>query len=231
MEEEIIKYCESKGNIEAGGVIQAGFFTPLENISTDPENTFEFDLGDIDYSEIEAVVHSHPDGIPFLSDADRKSQVASGLDWWLVVDGEIHKFKCVPLLRGRNFIYGQHDCATLIEDAMAICGIEIAHLERGTLDSDSEIGKLEDSMPKLRFNKISEYVPGCVVLTSSGEEANHAVLYIGDYQVLHHSQGGLSKRAFFGEAFMRRTHSIWLHKDWKPEMIEAIQNDIRAYDL
>ena len=41
--------------------------------------------------EIVALVHSHPGGLPWLSEADRRLQVQSDLPWWLVCRGEIHK--------------------------------------------------------------------------------------------------------------------------------------------
>lgn len=228
---EIIEYCQSRKDQEAGGVIQAGIFLPLENIADDPKNQFEFDLSGIDYDSIDVIVHSHINGISYLSDADRKAQVASGKEWWLVVGDKIHKYKPVPLLRGREFIYGKNDCGTLIEDAMHLCGINLRHYQRGTIEKDAEIGKLENTLPKLGFERIDEIVEGAVILTSSGDEANHAALYIGDDRVLHHIYGGISKRAFYGSEFRSRTHSIWLHKEWKPGMIEAIDNDLRAYEL
>ncbi|EMU6952124.1 TPA: Mov34/MPN/PAD-1 family protein, partial [Escherichia coli] len=53
--------------------------------------------------EIVALVHSHPGGLPWLSEADRRLQIKSALPWWLVCRGEIHRFRCVPHLTGRRF--------------------------------------------------------------------------------------------------------------------------------
>ncbi len=63
--------------------------------------------------EIVALVHSHPGGLPWLSEADRRLQVQSDLPWWLVCRGEIHKFRSVPHLTGRRFEHGVTDCYTL----------------------------------------------------------------------------------------------------------------------
>ncbi|MCW7337804.1 Mov34/MPN/PAD-1 family protein [Escherichia coli] len=63
--------------------------------------------------EIVALVHSHPGGLPWLSEADRRLQVQSDLPWWLVCRGEIHKFRCVPHLTGRRFEHGVTDCYTV----------------------------------------------------------------------------------------------------------------------
>lgn len=37
--------------------------------------------------EIVALVHSHPGGLPWLSETDRRLQVQSDLPWWLVCRG------------------------------------------------------------------------------------------------------------------------------------------------
>ncbi|WP_249818884.1 C40 family peptidase, partial [Escherichia coli] len=63
--------------------------------------------------EIVALVHSHPGGLPWLSEADRRLQIKSALPWWLVCRGDIHKFRCVPHLTGRRFEHGVTDCYTL----------------------------------------------------------------------------------------------------------------------
>ncbi|WP_353885283.1 Mov34/MPN/PAD-1 family protein [Escherichia coli] len=39
--------------------------------------------------EIVALVHSHPGGLPWLSEADRRLQIKSALPWWLVCRGDI----------------------------------------------------------------------------------------------------------------------------------------------
>ncbi|CST60685.1 phage minor tail protein L [Shigella sonnei] len=73
--------------------------------------------------EIVALVHSHPGGLPWLSEADRRLQVQSDLSWWLVCRGAIHKFRCVPHLTGRRFEHGVTDCYTLFRDAYHLAGM------------------------------------------------------------------------------------------------------------
>ncbi len=81
--------------------------------------------------EIVALVHSHPGGLPWLSEADRRLQVQSDLPWWLVCRGAIHKFRCVPHLTGRRFEHGVTDCYTLFRDAYHLAGIEMPDFHRG----------------------------------------------------------------------------------------------------
>lgn len=80
--------------------------------------------------EIVALVHSHPGGLSWLSEADRRLQVQSDLPWWLVCRGEIHKFRCVPYLTGRRFEHGVTDCYTLFRDAYHLAGIEMPDFHR-----------------------------------------------------------------------------------------------------
>jgi cell wall-associated NlpC family hydrolase len=74
-------------------------------------------------------------GLPFapakpasVSGADRQMQV-TGLSWWLASDGELRKYRPVPLLLGRKFEHGIMDCYTLFRDAY-LCGIDLPDFER-----------------------------------------------------------------------------------------------------
>ncbi len=90
----------------AGG----GRYLPCVNISAEPEAYFRIAPEDWLRAEMQgeivALVHSHPGGLPWLSEADRRLQIKSALSWWLVCRGEIHKFRCVPHLTGRALSTG-----------------------------------------------------------------------------------------------------------------------------
>lgn len=49
----------------------------------------------------------------------------TGLSWWLASDGELRKYRSVPLLLGRKFEHGIMDCYTLFRDAYHLCGIDL----------------------------------------------------------------------------------------------------------
>ena len=229
MEKEIIEYCKGKGNIEAGGIIKAGFFTPLENLATDKENFFEFELED--WQGVEAIVHSHPNSGPYLSPYDRVMQIITGVEWQIVHGSNIHKYPCVPLLRGREFIYGQSDCGTLIEDAFMLMGIDLGRAKRGDMQADANKGVIIKRLKRIGFSKVEDLQPGDVIVTSSQEEGNHLLLFIDDSNVLHHAFNQLSKRISYNYILMQKTHSIWRHKDFKPEMIQAVINDMEASNI
>ncbi|EJE6911956.1 Mov34/MPN/PAD-1 family protein, partial [Salmonella enterica] len=101
-------------------------YLPCVNISAAPEDYFRMAPEDWLRAEtqgdIVALVHSHPGGQPYLSDVDRRLQVQSDLPWWLVCAGQVHKFRCVPHLTGRQFKHGVFDCYTLFRDAYHLAG-------------------------------------------------------------------------------------------------------------
>ncbi|WP_252096952.1 C40 family peptidase, partial [Escherichia coli] len=76
-------------------------YQPCVNISAEPEAYFRIAPEDWLQAEMQgeivALVHSHPGGLPWLSEADRRLQIKSALPWWLVCRGEIHKFRCCLL--------------------------------------------------------------------------------------------------------------------------------------
>lgn len=66
-------------------------YFPCVNISGEPEAYFRMSPEDWLQAEMQgeivALVHSHPGGLPRLSEADRRLQVQSDLPWWLVCRG------------------------------------------------------------------------------------------------------------------------------------------------
>ncbi|MDA5609465.1 Mov34/MPN/PAD-1 family protein, partial [Pasteurella multocida] len=94
----------------------------------DKENHFEISADDFlkanQYDGIVALVHSHPDGKPFLSAMDRQTQMFSNLDFWLVCHDEVHEFPVIQPLIGRDFLHGKTDCYTLFRDFYRLAGID-----------------------------------------------------------------------------------------------------------
>ncbi|HDL5600348.1 TPA: Mov34/MPN/PAD-1 family protein, partial [Mannheimia haemolytica] len=140
LEQQIIDYALQHEPHEMCGFVvfdgNKNRFIPCENQAEDKANYFE--ISDLDYikaeekGELVAVVHSHPEpnGKPILSVLDRKMQVQTGLDWWLVHNRQIHKFRNVPHLIGREFKHGTMDCYTLYRDAYMLAGYEMDEFER-----------------------------------------------------------------------------------------------------
>lgn len=206
-------------------------FFAIDNIAENPEETFEMNpkgwqalAAD---GEIVAVVHSHPNGEPFLSGADRQMQIQTGLPWILAVGGRLKQFRCCPHLRGRVFEYGKADCGALIRDAFMLMGIDLPDHERGDIDDDAEYEYLRKHFERVGFVRVSDGLRGGdVILTSYGGHANHAALYLGDGQILHHAYNQLSRREPFNQWWSERIDSVWRFPEFEPEMLQAVENDL-----
>ncbi len=185
--------------------------------------------------EIVALVHSHPGGLPRLSEADRRLQVQSDLPWWLVCRGEIHKFRCVPYLTGRRFEHGVTDCYTLFRDAYHLAGIEMPDFHREDdwwrHGQNLYLDNLEAT--GLYQVPLSAAQPGDVLLCCFGSSVpNHAAIYCGDGELLHHIPEQLSKRERYTDKWQRRTHSLWRHQGMARICLYGdLQRFVRRIDL
>ncbi|EEY3498067.1 phage tail protein, partial [Salmonella enterica] len=189
-----------------GYVVKTAFETvylPCENISAEPGMYFR--MSPEDYirasflGEVVALVHSHPGdgGQPYLSTVDRTLQIQSGLDWWLVSDERIHKFRCVPHLTGRQFEHDVTDCYTLFRDAYHLAGIDMPDFDRE--DDWWSQGKslYLDHLEATGFYRVDpeDAQPGDVLICCFGSPTpNHAAIYCGNGELLHHIPEQLSKR-------------------------------------
>lgn len=207
------------------------WFFAIRNVAENPYETFVIQPEGLEtalkYGKVLAIVHSHPNGEPFLSGADRQMQIQSGLPWILAVGGRLKQFRCCPHLRGRVFDYGKADCGTLIRDAFMLMGVDLPDHERGDMDDDAAQDFWEKHLERCGFVRVSDDLRGGdVVLTSYGGHANHAALYLGDGQILHHAYNQLSRREPFNQWWAERVHSVWRYPLFEPEMLQAVENDL-----
>ncbi len=213
-------------------------YFPCVNISGEPEAYFRMAPEDWLQAEMQgeivALVHSHPGGLPWLSEADRRLQVQSDLPWWLVCRGTIHKFRCVPHLTGRRFEHGVTDCYTLFRDAYHLAGIEMPDFHRGDDWWRHGQNLYLDNMEATGFYRVAltEAQPGDVLLCCFGSSVpNHAAIYCGDGELLHHIPEQLSKRERYTDKWQRRTHSLWRHRAWRASAFTGIYNDLAAASI
>lgn len=231
--EQIRKHAETKAPEEACGfILRAGrkqTYRPCTNVAANPQETFEISADDwlAVEGEVEAIVHSHPQGEPYLSGADRQMQVQTGLPWVLYTGGTLKVFRPCPHLRGRMFEYGEADCGTLVRDAFMLCGLDLPDHERTDLDADATAGHWLQHLAAIGAYQVYDMQPGDVVLTTYGGYASHAAFYLGDGEMLHHAYGQLSRREPYSESWAQSTHSVWRHRDWKPEMLEGLVGDLQ----
>ncbi len=187
-------------------------YFPCVNISGEPEAYFRMSPEDWLQAEMQgeivALVHSHPGGLPWLSEADRRLQVQSDLPWWLVCRGTIHKFRCVPHLTGRRFEHGVTDCYTLFRDAYHLAGIEMPDFHREDDWWRNGQNLYLDNLEATGLYQVplSAAQPGDVLLCCFGSSVpNHAAIYCGDGELLHHIPEQLSKRERYTDKWQRRT--------------------------
>lgn len=231
----IVQHAMAEPPHEACGLIvmdgRKQIYLECDNTAPNPHEAFEIDV--LDYlaadnmGEVVAVVHSHPNGEPFLSSDDREHAAGSGVDWVLVVGSqcEIRQYRPVPRLRGRAFEYGKADCSVLLVDAYHLAGIELADYARADMDADAD-NLLAHGMGVGFVQAHDDMQPGDVVVTTHRGKPSHVALYIGNNELLHHAYDQLSRREPYGEYWRNQTHSVWRHPQWQPEMIQAILNDL-----
>lgn len=178
--------------------------------------------------EIVGLVHSHPNAPAQPSEADKVACEASGLVWYIVrVDrvgdvpqaGEIVTLEpCgyrAPLV-GRQFYHGVLDCYTLIRDwyqeTLNIALPDFKRHDDWWNDGQSDI--YTEGYPQAGFVKIpAGEAPqiGDVIfmqIRSNNGVPNHAGVYIGDGQILHHLHGRLSSRDIYGGYWQEVTRYI-----------------------
>ena len=232
MKTQILNHAISCGEAECCGfVIDNKSYLPCNNISPTPTETFEIATEDWitaeQQGEITAVVHSHPNGLPILSQADQFYQQQTGVDWWLVCDNQIHKFRYIKSLLGREFNHGETDCLTLVRDAYMLTGIDLPNYARQDDWWHNGQNLYLDLLPKNEFEQIEDVQEGDVILFCLGSTTpNHAAIYIGNQFILHHCPNRLSKRDLYDGFWLKYTHSIWRHKKWQLSGFTAILNNM-----
>jgi cell wall-associated NlpC family hydrolase len=239
IEQQILHHAAAEAPLECCGLavsIEGQLrYLPCKNIADCPELNFEISPDDWLRAQLQgdilAVVHSHPGGPNYLSEADRAIQKRTACEWWLASRGDLLRFRnCLPLL-GRQFLHGTTDCYTLIRDAYHLAGIELPEAER---EDGWWLGEQElylENIVSAGFSRLADDTPqpGDVLLICLGSaRANHAAIYCGDQTILHHVPHRLSRRDTYGGYWQQYTHSIWRHQAWQPSAFTAICNDMAA---
>ena len=187
------KQCEPQeacGLILSDPMMGERFYYPCQNVAADPLNFFEISPEEQIEAEkvgwIEAIVHSHPNGEPVLSLADR--QVFAHTD-------------CYTLFKDFYFLAGLDMDEFNRPDEWWHNGQNLY------LDNLEGQGfKRLDSQETLQI--------GDVILMQVGANVpNHAGIYLGSQMVLHHSPKRLSKRDLYDGYWLKHTHSIWRHNN------------------
>lgn len=204
-------------------------YVACRNAATTPSEHFVLDHEDYaaaeDRGEVIGVVHSHPDAPPAPSQADRVACEASGLPWHIVAwpGGEMRSIEpCgyVAPLVGRQFVHGVLDCWSLVRDFYARkLRIELADAFRPDLWWNDGASDLYTQGLAQRGGVVldpdAELQPGDVIfmqIRSKNGVPNHAAIYLGDTQILHHLYNRLSSRDVYGGYWREVTRFVARHR-------------------
>lgn len=220
----MLQHAETAFPHEACGVIlKVGKKTKVvrcRNISPTPETCFQIHPDDYtnaeDAGEIVGIYHSHPNTSAEPSPADLSMCEATGVPWHIVSWPqagyryfEPSGYKA-PLI-GRPFVYGVHDCGSLVEDYYESVGIVVpkfSHGDNGWWNAGQNL--YMDSVQAAGFRRVDQLQQHDLILMQfEGTVPHHAAIFIGDDTILQHLDGRLSGRTFYGEYYRKVTHSYW----------------------
>ena len=226
---EILYYCQTAEPNEACGFVILSYqtsnpaFLPCQNVAADPLNFFEISPEEQIEAEklgwIEAIVHSHPNGEPVLSLADRQVFAHTDCDWLLVCDDKLQRFPKIAPLVGRTFEHGKTDCYTLFKDFYFLAGLDMGEFNRPDEWWHNGQNLYLDNLEGQGFKRLDSQetlqISDVILMQVGANVPNHAGIYLGEQQVLHHSPKRLSKRDLYDGYWLKHTHSIWRHHNDK----------------
>ena len=199
-------------------------YWPCKNIAESGFEYFVIDPDDWaeceDTGEIIGIVHSHPLEPAIPSDNDKASCEYLGLPWFIYspltkdwISFEPSGWK-TPSLLGRSFVFGVHDCWSLITDwYKKNKNVNIPYTQRPkTFKEFIKNPLFEKTLPTLGFKEIKEdniQIGDVLLMKSSKNVLGHAALYIGDQTILHHSLGKLSCREQYDLNYQQATKKVY----------------------
>lgn len=229
---EIFQHAQDVYPNECCGVVtQRGRvqkYTPIDNVHPDPENHFDMDgtqyAEATDERDLVAVVHSHTgDGATTLPSAhDTCMCDEMEVDWVIVSlpegDMRIVEPQSRPLT-GRPWSLGSYDCWGLVMAWHKEQGVILNDFRKPYKWWEPEHGEnlYEDNYLKEGFRPTgNEPQPGdMVIMQLQAPVWNHAGIYLGDNQLLHHLSGKLSKIDIYSGWYADHAKMICRHKDLK----------------
>lgn len=188
-----------------------------KNLSARPTDTFELDpdawLEVTDDEKVIGIYHSHPRGTALPSMADLTSCEASELPWH-IVNGEGNYTVTQPTgflapYLERPYVHGVHDCFTVCKDwyEREWC-LTLPNVSRKDQWWTQGENLYLDHFEDFGFVRLFDQEPeiGDAYLMQVGSRVpNHAAVYLGDGNILHHVQGRLSTIDPYGGYWAKHT--------------------------
>lgn len=190
---------------ESCGFVVDGQYLPRKNCHETPTTNFRVSPSGYVWAtrkgEIQAVVHSHPDGPAHPSRLDMELQQKGGLPW-LIVPTNDRPFwfgdqAPIPPYLGRTFRCGVTDCYSIVRDwYRQEKGILLMDLPRDLAWWNNGESLYMDNFEAAGFRQLGdrEQPEQADVLLASVNSpiVNHSALYLGNNQFMHHMPNRLS---------------------------------------
>jgi cell wall-associated NlpC family hydrolase len=181
-----------------GLLLKDGTYVPLDNEHPEPEKAFKIDGAKIfgRGDDIQAIIHSHPDGNRYPSYMDMVSQSQLNIPFGIVwTNGKIAEEPFFwgngierPSLKERPFRHGVTDCYSIIKDWYESKDILIPDFPRKWDWWKKSENLYEENFIKAGFKRAEgdPKIGDVIFFAISSKVINHAAIYIGGSQLIHH---------------------------------------------
>lgn len=241
VDDQLVAWARLYDNEECCGLIIDNLQVyPCRNVHPDKQHQFAIHPDDWldaeDEGEITGVFHSHVNDVSFLTAADRRAQLQTGLPWKLIHRGRVRTFRPVPHLLGRQFVHGSLDCFSLWRDAYHLAGIDIPDFERTNGWWLRGENLYLANFPATGFYQVAieDARPGDLILRQQTPttDPSHVMLLLDGGEVVHHEHTGrISRREAMRPAYVKQTHSVWRHRECSNLDLRAIYSDFSAKEF
>ena len=201
-------------------------YWPCENLSESPDEFFVIDPDNWadceDQGELIGIIHSHPYGSALPSEADKASCEHLGLPFYIYSVEQKNWIDFEPSgytsgLYGRTWIWGKHDCWSLITDYfLSKKQINLKFWQRPkSIKTFCEDPYFEKVLTGSGFKEVSkDNIINDDVLLMQGpdQKLNHVALYIGDQTILHHNIRQLSCRELYDLRYIEATKKVYRYE-------------------
>lgn len=201
---------------ESCGIVVNDTYVAFPNVAADPSNEFHIDEKQLlpYLGQIQAIIHSHPNGPDCPSETDMRQQLAWNVPFGIVsTDGTgcLTPFfwgegAPIPPLIGRGFRHGVTDCYSLVRDYFRVeLNLKLKeHPREWEWWTKGDVRLYEQFYESEGFYRIEQSEVrkhDCFLAQIRSDSPNHAGVYLGNSLILHHlssrhssDPGALSRR-------------------------------------
>lgn len=211
---------------ECCGFIVDGKLIPCDNIHTSPSTNFAISAEDYakaeDQGEIQAIYHSHVDGMDGFSRHDVKACKQCNIPWVMVHLPTSNFHSMDPTgnasYEGREWNYGVHDCYALVRDFYKReFAIELDDFERGEDEEWLNPGwsMFVNNYESQGFYEVGrpEHKGDILLMRLQSPSPNHVGVMGGGVAFYHHLCNRLSQSSVYGGYWAKVTVKVLRHKD------------------